>query len=167
MEIKAHLTNEELTQALANPGRALLAHLDLCDSCRSEVARLRRTLDEEHAATVPPEEFWQQQRTSIWQRIRTAESAPVRRVPRLAWAALVAMLALGGLWMSDARIPVANTPTQTRTQIDDNELMMAVEHVSQTDLPEALEPASLLAREMSVSASARTQVQKPEAVHEN
>lgn len=166
MEIRAHLTDEELAQALTSPGKALLAHLDLCDDCRSEVERLRRVLERQSAESNPPQEFWQQQRMRIWQRIQAKESSPAR-APHLAWAALAAMLALGGLWISDARTPEQTAPVTSHSQIDDDELMVAVERIGQTDMPEALEPASLLAREMSKGTKPRTQVQRTEGVHEN
>ena len=167
MEITAHLTDEELAQALTSPAEALLIHLDLCDDCRSEVGRLRGALEREGAESDPAQEFWQQQRMQIWQRIQRMEPSPVRQAPHLAWAALAAMLALGGLWISDARTPVQTVPVSSHLQIDDDALMVAVERIGQTDMPEALEPASLLAREMSEGTKPRTQVQKTEGVHEN
>jgi hypothetical protein len=167
MEIRAHLNEEELVEALGNPGKGLVAHLDSCDSCRKEVGRLRRALNAGLLEATPPEDFWQRQRDAIRERIAVAEEGRVQRVPRLAWAALAATVALGTLWMSDSGRPVRTQ--QSQIQVDDQELMIAVEHAVQSDVPEALEPASLLAQEISQADGNRTNSrgQKREAVNEN
>lgn len=167
MEIRAHLNEEELIEALGNPGRGLVAHLDSCDSCRREVGRFRRALDAGLLEAAPPEDFWQRQRTAIRERIAVAGEARSRRAPRLAWAALAATIALGTLWMNDSEKPVRQP--QSQIQVDDQELMIAVEHAVQSDVPEALEPASLLAEEISQAEGNHTnsQAQKREAVHAN
>ena len=165
MEIRAHLTDEELTEAVSNPGRGLVAHLDVCDSCRMEVGRLRRALDAGLLGTVPSEDFWQRQRAAIQERIVVAREARRQRTPRLAWAALAATILLGTLWMNDAEKPAASP----QVQIDDQELMIAVDHAMQSDVPEALEPASLLAQEISQSdgAQSNSRTHSKEAVNEN
>jgi hypothetical protein len=169
MEINAHLNDAEMAEALLNPGRGLVAHLDVCDSCRMEVGRLRRALDAESLKAAPPEDFWQQQRTRIWQRITTQQQAPARRTPNFAWAALAAMVALGSLWVSDSPKPVAPKPAQSQIQIDDEELMMAVEHAVQSNVPEALEPASLLAQEITQNRGthSNSQARQRETLDEN
>jgi hypothetical protein len=80
---------------------------------------------------------------------------------------LAATIALGTLWMNDSEKPVRQP--QSQIQVDDQELMIAVEHAVQSDVPEALEPASLLAKEISQADGNRTNSrgQKREAVNEN
>ena len=165
MEIRAHLTDDELTEAVSNPGRGLAAHLDVCDSCRMEVGRLRRALDAGLPEAVPSEDFWQRQRAAIQQRIEVVREARRQRAPRLAWAALAATVLLGTLWMNDSEKPV----THQSVQIDDQELMIAVDHAMQSDVPEALEPASLLAQEMDQSSGTQSSSRShsKEAVDEN
>ncbi len=167
MEIRAHLTNEELTEAVRNPGRGLVAHLDVCDSCRKEVGRLRRALDTGLVEAAPSEHFWRQQRAAIQERIEVVREARRQRTPRLAWAALAATVLLGTLWMNDSEKPVMQQHQQV--QVDDQELMIAVDHAMQSDVPEALEPASLLAQEIGqadgTQSNARTH--SKEAVDEN
>ncbi len=166
MEIRAHLTDEELTEAVSNPGRGLVAHLDVCDSCRMEVGRLRRVLDAGPPGAAPAEDFWQRQRAAIHERIEAAREVHRPRTPRLAWAALAATVLLGTLWMNDSERP---TIPQQQVQVDDQELMIAVDHAMQSDVPEALAPASLLAEEIGQSNATRSnsQVHSREAVDEN
>jgi hypothetical protein len=146
MEIRAHLSDEELMEALGSPGKGLVAHLDVCDSCRMEVGRLRQALDAEVLEIPLSEDFWGQQRTAIQKRIEVLSETRRHRPPRMAWAALAATILLGTLWMNDSEKPVM---PQHQIQVDDQELMIAVERTMQTNVPEALEPASLLAQEMS------------------
>ena len=164
MEIRAHLTDDELTEAVRNPGRGLVAHLDVCDSCRTEVGRLRRALEGLLDAT-PSEDFWRRQRSAIQGRIELALEARSHRTPRLDWAAVAATVLLGTLLMNDGEKPV--TPHQV--QIDDQELMIAVDHAMQSNVPEALEPASLLAQEIGQSDAkhSNSQAHSREAVNEN
>ena len=146
MEIRAHLTDREFEEALVNPGKGLVAHLDRCDACRAEVGQLRRALDAARLDPLPAENFWLQQRATIRCQIAAVQQRQGRRVPRLAWAALAATVALGSVWISDNHKPVA---IESPPKVDpDQELMMAVEHAMQSDVPEALEPASLLAEEI-------------------
>ena len=165
MEIRAHLTDDELTEAVSNPGRGLAAHLDVCDSCRMEVGRLRRALDAGSPEAVPSEDFWQRQRAAIQQRIEVVQETRRQRAPRLAWAALAATILLGTLWMNDSEKPVAHQSVQ----IDDQELMIAVDHAMQSEVPEALEPASLLAQEIDQSSGTQSnsRTHSKEAVDEN
>ena len=165
MEIRAHLTDDELTEAVWNPGRGLVAHLDVCDSCRTEVGRLRRALGAGLLEAAPAEDFWQRQRAAIQERIEVVREARTQRTPRLAWAALAATILLGTLWMNDSEKPV----TSQQVQIDDQELMIAVDHTMQSDVPEALEPASLLAQEIGQSGTkhSNSKDHSKEAVDEN
>jgi hypothetical protein len=167
MEIRAHLTDEELAEAVSNPGKGLVAHLDVCDSCRMEVGRLRRALDAGLLEAAPPEDFWQRQRNVIQDRVAVAEQPRGRRVTPLAWAALAATIAFGTLWLNDSEKPVH--PQQSQIQVDDQELMIAVERAVQSDVPEALEPASLLAQEIGQAHTthSNSQAHPTEAVDAN
>jgi len=166
MEIRAHLTDEELTETMSNPSRGLLAHLDVCDSCRMEVGRLRRALDAGLLEAVPSEDFWQRQGAAIQERIEVMRETRRQRAPRLAWAALAATVLLGTLWMNDSEKPVMQQHQQVR--VDDQELMIAVDHAMQSDVPEALEPASVLAEEIaSGGTQSNSRTHTKEEVHEN
>ena len=165
MEMRAHLTDAELIEAVRNPGKGLVAHLDACDPCRMEVGRLRRALDA-GLLEAPTEDFWHRQRAAIHERIEVAREARIHRIPRLAWAVLAATVLLGTLWMNDGEKPVV---PQRQFHVDDQELMIAVEHAMQSDVPEALEPAALLAEEIGQSSATRSnsQAHSREAVDEN
>jgi len=167
MEIRAHLSDAELMEALSNPGRGLLAHLDVCEPCRTEVGRLRRALDAGLLDSAPPEHFWERQRLEIAGRVPGLQQAQARAVPKLAWAALAAILAVGTLWINYSGRPPQ--PQASPVQVDDQELMLAVERTMQTDVPEALAPASLLEDEglQPTTSNSTSQVHHGGNLHEN
>jgi hypothetical protein len=156
MEIIRHLSNEELT--------------DL--TIESDQRSLRPTLealpDWARASTERPEEFWQEQRSIVWSRISSSESAAatrlVRRSPLLAWPAVTALVLLAGLMLDRGSLAPPH-----KTQADpDHELLLAVERAVHNDGPAALEPAALLADEMVQDmAAARPPMRKKEPTHEN
>ena len=155
MEIIRHLSNEELT--------------DL--TIESDQSSLRPTLEAlpewARASTEQAEEFWQTQRSIVWSRISSSESAAatrlVRRSPLLAWPAAVALVLLAGLLLDRSSIAPPH-----KTQVDpDHELLLAVERAVHNDGPAALEPAALLAEEMVQDIAARPPIRKKEPAHEN
>lgn len=155
MEIIRHLSNEELT--------------DL--TIESDQRSLRPTLEAlpewARASTEQAEEFWQTQRSIVWSRISSSESAAaarlVRRSPLLAWPAAVALVLLAGLLLDRGSMAPPH-----KTQMDpDHELLLAVERAVHNDGPAALEPAALLAEEMVQDIAARPPIRKKEPAHEN
>ena len=155
MEIIRHLSNEELT--------------DL--TIESDQRSLRPTLEAlpewARSSTEQAEEFWQTQRSIVWSRISSSESAAatrlVRRSPLLAWSAAVALVLLAGLLLDRGSIAPPH-----KTQVDpDHELLLAVERAVHNDGPAALEPAALLAEEMVQDTAARPPIRKKEPTHEN
>jgi len=155
MEIIRHLSNEELT--------------DL--TIESDQSSLRPTLEAlpewARASTEQAEEFWQTQRSIVWSRISSSESAAatrlVRRSSLLAWPAAVALVLLAGLLLDRGSIAPPH-----ETQVDpDHELLLAVERAVHNDGPAALEPAALLAEEMVQDIAARPPIRKKEPAHEN
>jgi hypothetical protein len=156
MEIIRHLSNQELT--------------DL--TIESDQSSLRPTLEAlpawARASTEQPEEFWQTQRSIVWSRISSSESAAatrlVRRSPLLAWSAAAALVLLAGLLLDRGSVVPPH-----KTQVDpDHELLVAVERAVYNDGPAALEPAALLAEEMVQDMStAPPPIRKKESTHEN
>jgi uncharacterized membrane protein YdfJ with MMPL/SSD domain len=157
MEIIRHLSNEEL--------------MDL--AIESDELSLRPTLTSlpgwARASTDRPEEYWQRQRSNVWSRLSSSESAPasklVRRSPVLAWSTVAALALLAGLMLDQASF----VPPPHKAQADpDHELLVAVERALQKDGPAALEPAALLADEMVQEIPvARSPIRKKEPTHEN
>jgi hypothetical protein len=157
MEIIRHLSNEEL--------------MDL--AIESDELSLRPTLTSlpgwAHASTDRPDEYWQQQRSSVWSRISSSESAPAsgwaRRSPVLAWSTVAALALLAGLMLDQPSL----VPPPQKVQLDpDHEMLVAVERALQSDGPAALEPAALLADEMVQEIPvAHSPIRKKEPTHEN
>ncbi|PYY05327.1 MAG: hypothetical protein DMG69_27295 [Acidobacteria bacterium] len=116
-----------------------------CPDCQQEDAPLRHLLSPAHdallAASERPETFWHRQQAAIRSRIVMAKTSqqPV-------WGFLVAasvLILLTMLLLPPDRVnPVAATEMDT-----DDELLVAVEQVVQTHVPDALAPASLLSED--------------------
>jgi hypothetical protein len=164
--MKQHLSGEELSELLLTP-RASNVHLATCASCRAEQDRLRRVLAElpslARVAAQNTDAFWEKQRTAIWTDIVTLQSR--KQFSVLAWALGAAVLVVAGLLLS-----IAPAPAPTRAEADpDHELMIQLERTLQSEVPEALEPAALLAREITQNTqpNSLSPVQKKESGHEN
>ena len=147
MRLMRHLNNEQLGELLMESDQRDLQPLldDLPASLREVTER--------------PEWFWQKQQVAIRHRLASAPSAWVR--PLTAWASASALVLLALLLLRGSPAPPA---PQARTD-QDQELLIAVERAMQTDVPEALEPASLLADEISSQAASNRSTK--ENKHEN
>jgi len=145
--MQAHLTDEHLLEALDRGADAAREHLAACPACREEAKSLRlllsRYAETTHAAAKRPEGFWQAQQTAI---ARHWSGRPVPR--RLVWAVAAACVVLA------AALLIEKTPSpEPIAQADaDQRLMMDVQRSVRRELPRALEPAALLAQEVSRSA---------------
>lgn len=116
------------------------------------------------ASTEHDDEFWQNQRISVWSQISAAEKRSARRVPVLAWTLAAGLIAVSG-WLLERPVAVP----QTEAYADpDHEMLMEVERMVQIDGPLALEPAALLAQEMVQDLPpAEYPVRKKEPGHEH
>jgi hypothetical protein len=95
-----------------------------------------------------PAEFWEQQRAAIVARL-AAKNPPPLAIPRKAWALALSVLGIALLLLaSGPRVTESRgTPSQTVTD-PDRELLMEVEYAVESEGPQALEPAALLAQEI-------------------
>jgi hypothetical protein len=94
-------------------------------------------------ATERPEYFWQRQQAAIRSRI-AVEEASKRPLTGFAWALGLALVLLASMLVRSNMAAPSN-----RAQTDpDQEMLMGIEHDLQNDVPEALEPAALLADEI-------------------
>jgi hypothetical protein len=134
MQLMRQLNDEELTDLLLeNDERELLPLVEtLPDSLR--------------CATERPEWFWKRQQAEI--RGRLAKRQRWFR-PAITWAATMALFVLAVLLLRGS--PAA--PVQQAHADTDQELLVAVEQVVQSDVPYSLEPASLLADEINGGAT--------------
>ena len=148
MEIKPHLSEAELVEFISDPSRGLGTHLEICDSCLNEVARLRETVTGLKSLSDEPQEFWDRQRAVIRTQIAALPSQPKPLSRRLAWAPVFALVVLAGLLLTGGR--PAPPPTQPQAAVDpDHELLVAVERVMQSNGPNALEPATYFIQQIS------------------
>ena len=140
MEIKAHLTEEELAQAWTEPGRGVAAHLEKCEMCREELTRLRRAMPK---AEIAGPEFWEAQRQRIWKRIEGSRTTPKAAGWRWGYALAALILLATMLSMNSGNRPPEQKPAQA--QLDpDHELLLEVDRIIQSDGPMALQPAGLM-----------------------
>jgi hypothetical protein len=135
MRIIRHMSDEALTEMLLEDDERYL---------RKRLAHLPEAL---RAAADKPESFWQRQRASIRTRMVAAKPASASLVGvRVAAAALV----LAALFLLQS----APAPVPPRTPIEsDQQLLLSVERSVHSDVPEALEPAALLADDVLGGAS--------------
>ncbi len=105
-----------------------------------------------------PEWFWARQRSRIESRMH--ERRP-KRLPTLAWAGIAATLAVGAALMipgdqtSQLPPPKPVEDAQVQPQISDHELLQQLQETMNSEVPDALQPASTLAQEMEQARSAR------------
>ena len=152
MQLIRHLKDEELTD--------LLLEADQCE-LQQTLAAVPHQL---RLSTERPEWFWQKQQAVIRERVRAARRPAWRLLPACAGALGLALLATTLL---HHRRPPAPPAPQAQT-VSDQELMIAVEQAVQTDVPDALAPAALLADEISNSQPGSTSNRFPkENKHEN
>jgi len=147
MEMKAHLTNIEMTEALMEPSRGAAVHLEECAPCRAELALLRATVRHATAeANARPEDFWVQQRRNIRARAAAETSTHPHAGPRWALVFGTCVLAFALFLLHSAPTP----PAPQASAVDpDHELLLEVESMVGSDVPQSLEPASVLATEIS------------------
>ncbi len=99
------------------------------------------------AAAERPENFWQKQRAAIDARLPGLKRGPIWATT--AWAAALSLVLLSVLLWHEGRKSTVPTSSPTLATADsDQELLLSVEQTVQSDGPDALEPAALLAQEM-------------------
>lgn len=167
MEIKAHLSDEQFASLLAGEEKSS-QHFDDCKECRAEFSLLQKNLSAMpravRSATDLPPYFWQRQRAAIQSRI-AVEEASRRSWAGLAWATAASLVLIAILLVNGAKKVPA-----TQVQADpDQELLLAVEHAVQSDVPESLAPAALLAEDIrtAVEGSSATLQDHKEKSNEN
>jgi len=103
----------------------------------------------------------EQQRTAIWAKIDLGEPG---KFPVLAWASGATVLVAATLLIS-----IVPTVPPRVTADSDHELMVQLERTLQSEVPVALEPASLLAREIRQNSQLNSSSpdRKKESSHEN
>ena len=146
MEIRAHLTDAEMSEALTEPSRGSQAHLFDCESCRTELGMLRLAIRQvTHEASDRPADFWVQQRRNIRAHVASEENTHARAGARWALVFGTCVLAFALFLLHSAPTPAA----QPQATVSDHELLLEVESMVGSDVPQSLEPATVLATEIS------------------
>ena len=134
MKLTDHLSNQELSDMILESDQQDL---------RQTLGALREWA---RACTEHPDAFWERQRTEIRTRVATMPERPSARIVS-GWASAFALVLLAILLLQ-----TSPAPRPSRSQIDpDQELLVAVEQTVQSGVPQALEPAAMLADEISGS----------------
>lgn len=117
-----------------------------------------------NTAARQPEAFWWRQQAQIRQRIAESERQSRRRLARLAWAGVFALVLAAG-----ALLRQAPAPEPQQVQLDsDHELLIEIERVMQSDGPDSLAPATLLVQEVSQKSNRpESHSYEKEITHEN
>lgn len=123
--------------------------LEQFDEADGELRRLLMELrDNARQATELPESFWQRQRVGIRAAIATH---PIRiPIATLAWGLVLVVLIMAML-LADVHRSGQSQQDQRAEAISDQQLLMKVQYTVQNDVPIALEPAALLAREIETT----------------
>lgn len=153
-----HLNDDQWAEMLI-PRDAGSEHLSECAHCRGELDQLQNALgtlpQAARHATDRLDVFWDEQRLLIQSRIKALPN-PAKRTARLAWAAALVLISISTLILRTG----SHTPIQEVASDPDRELMVQVEQALDGDVPQALQPASLLADEINQAAPAFSTSQK-------
>jgi len=162
--MNGHLSDEQWAAALLDPtARNVTEHLRECAACRTELRLFGVAVDETRGeirkASNRPEPFWSWQRTAISTRLPKRTLA----IPwkRLSWvAAAIVLVVLSTSLVSRRRVP-APAPPATSSESDDT-LLLSVQESIGSDLPQALQPAALLAQEVNQARIERSGTSQPQ-----
>ena len=147
-----HLTDDQLAELIVEESDSpAAAHVEQCLQCQSEEKSLRATLlqwaAQTRAAAERPAGFWYSQKLAILHRLAGRLAARA-----LSWA--VAMVAVA-LTLSLSFEP--SRPAPAVAEIDpDQMLLLEVQNSVRRPVPRALEPATLLAEDLSKASKSGT-----------
>jgi hypothetical protein len=153
--ISIHLSDQEITAAAAGErDRRTANHLQICGDCQQHVETYRERMtdlrqDVCYSAGRSAID-WGRQSRAIQQGILGSQIRHTQgRTAGFALAASVlAVVLVAFLFLGSHNSPAPDQPTQATVQISDSALLNDVEAQLDGELPEALQPASLLVGEM-------------------
>ena len=161
--MNSHLSDEQLVaSALGESDRVATLHLQECAPCREEIESLNTSIgswvEDVRGASGASEVLWRRQREAI-----AARLAPRPWLPWKNWAWATATMTLVVLAAVFYRQP-APVATQIKPPVDDNALLLSIQTSLTSEVPEALEPVSLLTQE--IDRTVETSPAKKETTHE-
>lgn len=166
-----HLREEEFAQLLAGKETDEMAagHLAICSDCEQKLQSwrgdLRRLRDDISFSSQRPSEYWQIQRNAIARRLEGLPS--LNNVWNLGWTVACYALALSVLVLGFINFRQTGIAIKPPTEISDTQLLSDLEDRMTEDVPEALQPASLLVSEMSDTEDQGTKIIHSEALRKS
>ena len=148
-----HLSDEQLIARIQGEDNTEAAvHLEGCALCRAEEDSLRTAMAQWAAGACAvaerPARFWHAQERAIHNRLAGRQTAQ-----RLTWAVALVTVALVATLALEPR-----RPAQVVSETDpDQALLVEVQQSVRRPVPRALEPASLLAEDLSRAVQPATQ----------
>lgn len=161
--MKQHLRDDEYSSMLAGSSRAdWLRHLEECAPCErrftAEKLRIERIRETLMVAGTRPETYW----TVRHARIMSALQSSRRALFPMRWRVAAGAMALVVFSLVLLRPHPYESAQPPQSQADE-QLLMEAEQVANSDVPDAMAPADLLAEDMELHANTfetRVHVQK-------
>jgi predicted anti-sigma-YlaC factor YlaD len=164
--MNSHMSDEQVVAlALGESNRTRVLHLEECTRCREEIQSLRSALDawiEDVAErSRAPESFWRRQREAIAARL--ARPAWLLPWKHLAWATATLTLVL----LATAVLSWHRAPAVRQAPVDDDALLRSVHESVNREVPQALQPVTLLTQEIARADQNRPTSSQQEAADED
>src|SRR2546421_12842519 len=165
-----HLSEEEFALLLAGKDDEMIAgHLAICSECEHELdnwkADLRQIRDDISFSSQRPSEYWHLQRNAITRKLDALPS--LSNFWNFGWTLACYALALSVLVLGFINFQQTQIGIQRKTEISDTQLLNDLEHHMTEEVPEALQPASLLVSEMSDTQDQGTKIIHNEALRKS
>jgi hypothetical protein len=153
--MNGHLSDEQLVgSALCESDKATLVHLDECSQCREEIRSLQGLIgawvENIAGGAGTAEVFWRRQGEAIAARL--ARPTWPRPSKHLAWATATLALVL----LATAVLYRSPAPAVNKATVDDNALLLSIHNSLTSDVPQALQPVTLLTQEIERAEEARS-----------
>lgn len=153
--MNGHLSDEQLAGlVLCEPDKTTLVHLNECSQCREEIRSLHGLIgawaEDLAGGEGTSEVFWRQQREAIATRL--ARPTWRGRWKHLAWATATLALVL----LATAVLYRSPAPTENKAKVDDNALLLSIHNSLTSDVPQALQPVTLLTQEIERAEETRS-----------
>jgi predicted anti-sigma-YlaC factor YlaD len=151
--MSGHLSDEQWAAAvLDESSEAAANHLRECAACREEVRSFAEVMAGARAkirkAAEQPESFWRAQRESITSRLAGGIFHEPWR--RFVWVTATVTLVL----LATTLLSRNKAPSVPKNDVEsDDALLLSVQQSIQSNLPQALQPAALLTKEIDRAAA--------------
>jgi hypothetical protein len=162
-----HLSEEEFASLLAGKEDEMAAgHLAICSQCEHNLESwrgdLRQLRDDISFSSQRPSEYWHVQRNAISRKLEGLPS--LNNFWNLGWTLACYALALSVLVLGFVNFRQTQVVIKQPPEINDTQLLSDLEDRMTEDVPEALQPASMLVSEMSDTEDQGTKIIHNEAL---